>query len=112
MDIDYYYHPSVIHSFTKRLDLYSLGVVLFEIGRWELLTDAFPPNEKQKLADPEWSRSYLLKQGVDDLGWRMGAIYHEAVKALLTCNLPGDDVDSFAHEFFKRVIIPLEMCCA
>jgi hypothetical protein len=110
-DNDYYYHVAVANGFTKALDLYSLGVVLFEIGRWELLKHALPDNKKSRITQTVWTEKFLINYGVEDLGWRMGAIYAGVVRTLLECNLPQDDDELFAHEFFSKVIRQLDLCC-
>lgn len=108
--LDYYYHPDADKGFTRRLDLYSLGVVLLEIGRWELFADRPKPFKTRKE-----SQDYMLDKGLRDLGWRMGKKYQGAVKTLLTCDLPMND--STEHEFFARqyldkVMEPLISCSA
>ncbi|KAH7329487.1 amidase signature domain-containing protein [Stachybotrys elegans] len=51
--LDHYYHPDVEKGFTKSRDLYGLGVILCEIGRWSLLSDL-----------PERRLQNLLSEGV------------------------------------------------
>ena len=111
-EIAYYYHPEAADGFTKRLDLYSLGVVLCEIGRWELIPYAMAP-KKQKLADRVWALDFLSKKPLEDLGWRMGVHYREAVQALLMPTLPKDEnQDIFAQQYFEKVLRLLDSCNA
>ncbi|XXG95561.1 Putative flavonol synthase [Hypoxylon texense] len=110
--LQHYYHPDYrpnTDRFTKRFDLYSLGVVLFEIGRWGLLTDRRPPFVNQIQ-----SREYLLSKGLGDLGWRMGAVYQSVVETLLTCRLPDDSVDHeyFVKQYMDKIMRPLSTCNA
>ncbi|OTB16020.1 hypothetical protein K445DRAFT_22338 [Daldinia sp. EC12] len=119
--IEYYYHPDADRGFTKKRDLYSLGVVLFEIGRWIILTDLkttkTKTKEKEKEKKPqdrsEW-RDFMLKGPLVDLGWRVGDKYQSAVRALLECELPDDEIphDYFAEQFLEKVMKPLSSCSA
>ncbi|KAI4860905.1 prion-inhibition and propagation-domain-containing protein [Hypoxylon rubiginosum] len=109
--IQYYYHPDAERSFTKRKDLYSLGVVLCEIGRWVLLSDL---KTKPEPDDREGWRDYMLNRILVDLGWRMGEKYQSAVRTLLDCELPDDDIshDYFAEQFLDKVMKSLSSCSA
>lgn len=111
-EVEYYYHPDARDGFTKKLDLYGLGVVLCEVGRWEILADAVPSAKKHKLQSRSWAREFVVNDPLSDLGWRMGARFRSVVRALLLLDLPDDNDDFFAHEFFTKVIRPLEMCAA
>ncbi|XDG07814.1 hypothetical protein ABKA04_007429 [Annulohypoxylon sp. FPYF3050] len=106
--LEYYYHPDADKGFTRRLDLYSLGVVLLEIGRWGLFADRKKPFKTRK----EW-QEYMLDKGVQDLGWRMGKEYQGVVKTLLDCDLPADDRTPhgfFAQLYLEKVMKPLISC--
>ncbi|KAI1211926.1 prion-inhibition and propagation-domain-containing protein [Annulohypoxylon truncatum] len=107
--LGYYYHPDAHKGSTRRLDLYSLGVVLYELGRWGLLAD-----RKEQLGNRTQWRKYLLTRGFKDLGWRMGDKYQSVVKTLLDCDLPPDDADHeyFAQKYLEKVMRPLSSCSA
>ncbi|KAF4419184.1 protein kinase [Fusarium austroafricanum] len=109
-EVEYYYHAEAAGGFTKRLDLYSLGVVLCEVGRWELLADSIPPTEREKLKRRDWATKFITRSPLADLGWRMGERYRDVVRTLLTLELPNDNDEFFAHEFLSKVIIPIESC--
>lgn len=109
-EIEYYYHTDSTNGFTKKLDLYSLGVVLCEVGRWELLADAVPSEKKDKLKSRDWATKFIAGDPLTDLGWRMGERFRSVVRTLLLRELPDDNDDFFAHEFFTKIIMPLEMC--
>ncbi|KAI0897506.1 hypothetical protein F4806DRAFT_403826 [Annulohypoxylon nitens] len=109
-ELDYYYHPDADKGFTRTLDLYSLGVVLLEIGRWELFANRPKPFKTRKEC-----QAYMLDKGVRDLGWRMGKKYQGAVETLLNCDLPtGDSVEHgfFARQYLDKVMEPLISCSA
>ncbi|EJT75344.1 hypothetical protein GGTG_05281 [Gaeumannomyces tritici R3-111a-1] len=111
-EVEYYYHEDARGGFTKKLDLYGLGVVLCEVGRWEVLADAVPSEKKPKLKSRSWARKLIINDPLEDLGWRMGSRFRSVVRTLLLLELPNDSDDFFAHEFFTKVIMPLEMCTA
>jgi hypothetical protein len=112
-DLQYYYHPDATKGFSKRLDLYSLGIVLCEIGSWGLVMDWIPEDKKFKLQSREWSRDYMMNSVLEDLGWRMGKQHQSAVRTLLACRLPtDDDADLFAQQFYEKVLKPLDVCTA
>lgn len=112
-EVEYYYHVDSEDGFNKRLDLYSLGVVLCEIGRWELLVDAIKPAEKKdKLKLRPWATRFVCGDPLEEMGWRMGERYRDVVKALLARALPEDDDNFFAYEYFTTVVMPLEQCTA
>ncbi|KAI0381294.1 hypothetical protein F5Y04DRAFT_79688 [Hypomontagnella monticulosa] len=107
--LEYYYLPESMNGFTKRLDLYSLGVVLCEIGRWDLLG-----RKRGKITSQEKWREFITGDVLKDLSWRMGTKYQGAVRVLLNCELPGDELGDqvFAQEFLKKVMLPLSSCSA
>jgi hypothetical protein len=112
--LDHYYHPDAHLGFTKTRDLYSLGVVLCEIGRWALVADTVTERRRKQMTSRQAWRDYMVHHVVEDLGWRMGKLYKDAVKALLDSSLPADDAgDAFcAQQLLERVIQPLSMCAA
>ncbi|KAI0856291.1 prion-inhibition and propagation-domain-containing protein [Xylaria cubensis] len=120
-ELEHYYHPSVEKdAFSKRTDLYSLGVVLCEIGRWELVREKVSDRTRRKIVDRRGWRDYMLKKVMPDIGWRMGEKYQSVVRTLLECRLPDDDHDEegddhgsfFEQQYFEKVIQPLSACSA
>ncbi|KAL0934921.1 protein kinase [Colletotrichum truncatum] len=112
----HYYHPDAARGFSKRLDLYSLGVVLCEIGRWAVIPSKISDARLRKLVTRENWRNYILGSRLKELGWRMGKQYQDAVRVLLECDLPDDKSKVghalFAQEFQKKVLQPLSRCNA
>lgn len=108
-DIEFYYHPEAVHEFTKLRDLYSLGIVLFEIGSWALVSQRVRDFKKMDLPT---LHNFLKGIAVDDLGWRIGAIYRDVVKTLLSSDLPEDDDEALAQAFFLRILRELDTCKA
>jgi hypothetical protein len=109
--LEYYYHPEAEKGFTKARDLYSLGVVLCEIGRWSLMRD-ISERRKRKLQSRGLWQEYLCTDVVNDLGWRMGKKYQTVVKTLLSSGLPSDDdgEEFFTQQYIKDVMKPLKEC--
>ncbi|KAI0141794.1 prion-inhibition and propagation-domain-containing protein [Xylariaceae sp. FL1272] len=115
-ELEHYYHPSADSGFSRRTDLYSLGVVLCEIGRWELVSDKVSERTKSKIGGRKGWRDYMIKKVLADIGWRMGDRYQSVVRTLLECRLPDDDYDDdgglFEQQYFEKVIQPLSACSA
>jgi len=102
----YWLHPATSRGFTKRLDLYSLGVVLLEIGLWYSAMDRVP---KQHSGSPEAFHQYLSTKTVKELGFRTGRLYQEVVETLLNIGnfLADDDDETLTRELFQSVLRPL-----
>jgi hypothetical protein len=96
--------------YTKLDDIYSLGVVLLEIGLWK-------PARLWKRAGMSNSefRDELLKE-LQSLGGCVGEIYQNAVHCCLTADfgVQAADADGTALEkaFWSRVVKQLELCRA
>lgn len=111
-NLQYYYHPGSERHFTRKIDLYSLGVVLYEIGRWALVNETASDSRRSKLTDRESWHQYVMKISEQELGWRVGKNYHDAVATLLKGDLQDDDDVLFSQQYFSRVIEPLQACVA
>ncbi|KAL9120003.1 MAG: hypothetical protein Q9187_003444 [Circinaria calcarea] len=107
--LDYYYHPNVVHGFTKLLDLYSLGVILLEIAWWTPLRESIPSNKTHSLQLIEETFRVAADQ---ELSAVMGSIYSNVVKTCLNCTLISDDGDEFVSAVVNSIIAPLESCRA
>jgi len=75
-------HPNA--TFTKEHDLYSLGVVLLEIGVWKTISNLFATQiklmtEEKQLPPRETIRNWLLDIARGDLAKEMGSAYTGAV---------------------------------
>ncbi|KAJ8105040.1 hypothetical protein OPT61_g10423 [Boeremia exigua] len=111
-NLQYYYHPDADVGFTKVRDLYSLGVVLYEIGRWGLLGDSISPSRRATMTDRTAWQQYTMKASEAELNWRVGKIYHDVVRTLLRGDLQEDDDVLFSQQYFSRVVQPLQACVA
>jgi serine/threonine protein kinase len=79
-------HPNT--AFTKEHDLYSLGVVLLEIGVWKTISKLFATQiklvtERKQLPPRDTVRKWLLDIAKNDLPKEMGNTYTGAVLACL-----------------------------
>jgi serine/threonine protein kinase len=106
------YDPPVV-SFTKIHDIYSVGVILLEIGLWQTARRLFDDVIEVDLGGkiPAAGRlasaiqSAFSEEARDRLGHRMGSSYRDAVLCCLGGEL--DDFTGnrdFANEFQKRVV--------
>jgi hypothetical protein len=113
-DIVLYQHPEVSRGFRKSFDLYSLGVVLFEIALWRPLKTQFG-GSSAFLSLGAVDRRERLIRATDALGGEVGAAYRDVVKLCLTGDF-GDEVhadDSLLPKaFLLRVVHVLERCQA
>ncbi|PMD13270.1 hypothetical protein NA56DRAFT_651857 [Hyaloscypha hepaticicola] len=94
ISVSIYRHPDLNKgsSYHKLYELYSLGVVLFEIALWEPLH--MRGGVREHGADGEARRKWLIKAADVALGGVVGEKYRDVVKACLTGNFgPNIDVD-------------------
>ncbi|KFA81661.1 hypothetical protein S40288_09146 [Stachybotrys chartarum IBT 40288] len=115
IEFDVYRHPGRFGEpteiFNKTHDVYSLGVVLLEIGMWktakqiygELVHASFTGGEKPTGQDV---REWFIKQAQMELEHRMGASYRDAVVLCLDGEqlLPQLYRPDFAIQFQKDVV--------
>ena len=108
---DRYGLPSV--RFSKTHDVYSLGVVLLEIGLWQtarrihddIVKYEFKDNPLPGGVPAKVIKAAYIQEAKTRLGHRMGSTYQEAVLSCLTGELDmylGSR--HFAHEFERRIV--------
>ncbi|KAF5532881.1 hypothetical protein FNAPI_12837 [Fusarium napiforme] len=113
--LDYYQHPAK-HADPKRLyrhayDVYSLGVLLIEVGLWK--------NLKSEL-DLDWDeedhyerRRKICRRYLDRLRWECGDIYADVVLSCLMIDSSDDEVAKASErELCGRIVADLENCQA
>ena len=115
-ELDLYYHPDVsFKGFNRIRDIYSLGVVLFEIARWAALSTDIPEAAGKPLEDmkPEEVRQEI-ENAIPALGAQMGSSYRDAVEACIKGDFGtathDDDGEALARAFFARVLKRLSHC--
>ena len=107
---DIYYHPDVqLEGFSRENEIYSLGVVMFEIARWASAVKQIAKSGEILVAYsnlPEM-REWIVNS-VDQLGAQVGTAYQEAVRACLTGSFGTheDQAEDFgmSRAFFLKVI--------
>lgn len=103
-----YRHPDVQgeerESFSKKYDVYSLGLVLIEIAYWKPLRKLVSENRNASENLKRLKRD-VLQSG--DLAHWMGDVYKRAVEVCLSCKWGQED---FHLEFFERVVKELDRC--
>ena len=115
-DLNIYYHPDVpLKGFNRTPDIYSLGIVLFEIARWAPLSKEIPEESGRPLEEmtPVEIRRWI-EDSIPALGAQMGSAYRDAVEACIQGNFGGrnedKDGDALARAFFARVLKRLSHC--
>ncbi|KAL8641930.1 MAG: hypothetical protein Q9228_001324 [Teloschistes exilis] len=92
-DDDIYRHPDYraqnSRSFLPSFDMYSLGIILFEIGIWRNVgyqgqRRGSRPNLETHQSDPKFIEKVVMNGPVADLKRHMGAKYRDAVTACLS----------------------------
>ncbi|KAL8858025.1 MAG: hypothetical protein Q9178_005486 [Gyalolechia marmorata] len=95
--------PSVSHL--KEHDMYSYGVLLLEIGLWQLADELFKKNEEVK---PVKIKEKLINNANDRLGHFMGSIYRSATLRCLESHfgiLEDDKADSKLLRAFDSLVL-------
>lgn len=98
--------PTSAQEYYPEYDLYSLGLVLLEIGLWTPLADMF--KEKYSLRD---FKTRIEKIWVRRLASKCGTVYMHAVQECLTA---GDHVSKLRDNLgplYERIVHKLQRCC-
>ncbi|OGE55124.1 hypothetical protein PENARI_c005G11670 [Penicillium arizonense] len=135
---DRYRHSQCTHpdsrnviQFSRRFDIYSLGVILTEIGRWETVDRMHKDYSSQKAkakgglptaAPLDSFQRYLKTRSLESLGFRMGKVYTDAVRFCLGGNDTYGAVEAAVHvggneellvsSLNKEVVAELAKCSA
>ncbi|KAL8708239.1 MAG: hypothetical protein Q9220_006816 [cf. Caloplaca sp. 1 TL-2023] len=132
-DDDIYRHPRYRAAnsgpFLPSFDMYSLGIMLFEIGIWRNVgyqgqRRSSRPNLETHNSDPHYIEKVVLNGPVMDLKRHMGAKYRDAVMACLSQDLdaiwdpdrpfesPEARLQCFQMEVQARVVDAIAVCSA
>jgi serine/threonine protein kinase len=90
--IDLYAHPKYRDGkarYRRLYDIYSLGVVLLEVGLWRRVESGVTPEQ-----NPEQVRSMLVDTCMAELGPAMGVVYRDVVRCCLLGDFPVDALSS------------------
>ena len=104
-----YQLPSPTKKFRRSYEIYSLGVVLIEIGLWRRISSFKKPEHASPLIFAE----HLFKSIVPMLGFHVGRMYQNAVAKCLDPSLCGcgeDEGHRLTSVFSKQVVEALESC--
>ena len=99
----------MVKGFSRVQDIYSLGIVLFEIARWAPLSADIPAASGRTLEEmkPEEIRREI-ENSIPALGAQMGSSYRDAVAACIKGDFGAaadqDDGEALARIFFARVL--------
>jgi hypothetical protein len=114
--IDYYQHPAK-HADPQRMyrhayDVYSLGILLLEIGLWrELKIKERPDAETQ--ADHYERRRSICRGYLDDLRWACGNTYTDVVLSCIMIDCSDDEAGlASERELCAKLVADLEGCRA
>jgi serine/threonine protein kinase len=105
--LDLHRHPKSLSGlsrkpYCKSYDIYSLGLVLLEIGLWKVLQAYYKPHYSAE----RWRDKIILPVLVPGLGNRTGRLYRQAVER---CLLADDNITSEeAAKLLEEVVATLE----
>ena len=115
-DLDLYYHEDVVMQGSSRMtDIYSLGVVLFEVALWSPLSEDVDDITEKSVSSMTLRevRNYLLRS-ISVLGAQVGAKYQNAVRWCLEGAFEHDEGEDqgeqLSRAFFVKVLQPLQAC--
>lgn len=123
--LDYYQHPAK-HADPKRLyrhayDVYSLGILLIEVGLWKNLKDdsdsdsdsGYNKNTYHDEEDHYERRRKICRKYLDRLRWECGDTYADVVLSCLMIDSSDDEVAKASErELCGRIVADLENCQA
>ena len=121
--LDYYQHPAK-HADPKRLyrhayDVYSLGILLLEVGLWEELKNyedsrsGYNQNPDYDEEDHYERRRWICREYLDRLRWACGDTYADVVLSCLMIDSSDDEVAKASErELCARIVADLDGCQA
>ena len=125
---DLYRHPDYKgekpKSFQPSFDIFSLGVILFEIGLWRNVGGQRPRSSRSDsdTGDPQYIEKIILNGSIKDLKRFTGVRYQEAVKACLShefdslwAKQAGDrqtQLKSYLDHFESTIVDAIARCSA
>jgi hypothetical protein len=129
--LDYYQHPAKHADLRRRYrhayDVYSLGILLLEVGLWEKLENyedsrsgnyedsrsGSSDNSDYDEEDHYERRRWICREYLDRLRWACGDIYADVVLSCLMIDSSDDEVAKASErELCARIVAELEGCQA
>ncbi|CAM1504897.1 Fc.00g024880.m01.CDS01 [Cosmosporella sp. VM-42] len=125
-DHKYYRHPKALAvpiadlkqplggpgRYSKVYDIYSMGVVLLEIGLFATADRIVREHLESNDQAPEEIRKVLVEKAIPDLRFAMGDVYADAALACLDGSLDKFANQSLHQAFYKNVVRQLDVCNA
>lgn len=113
--LDYYQHPAKHadpnRSYRHAYDVYSLGILLLEVGLWEKLTNYKHSGDEDE--DHYERRRWVCETYLDRLRWACGDTYADVVLRCLMIDTSDDEMAKASErELCARIVAELENCQA
>jgi len=104
---DLYRHPDSLgmwrQSYRKSFDIYSLGLILLEIGLWKSIRVIYKPRYSHTIF-----KEKIIQGLVPALGSKTGSIFRTVVERCLTYDEEQEKEQLSPHEMMEWVVITLE----
>ncbi|KAF2761896.1 hypothetical protein EJ05DRAFT_188374 [Pseudovirgaria hyperparasitica] len=104
---DIYRHPSSLgvwrQSYRKAFDIYSLGLVLLEIGLWRSVRSLYKPKYSHTVF-----KEKVLQLGVPALGSKTGSLYRGIVEKCISYDDQDEKHPMSPHQMMEQVVSTLE----
>jgi hypothetical protein len=114
-ELDLYRHPDHVAGYTRFCDIYSLGVILFEIGIWKSIESIHERNADQLKSESDMQK-YLCHNSGKALQGMMGTTYATVVRRCLTGDFGVEtnqaEEDELSKAFWTKIVRELDTCRA
>jgi hypothetical protein len=111
MQTELYRHPEYRQDFKLAYDIFGIGLLLFEIAKWQPLSHYYESLRRRNIiASRENFSPKLLETEQQNLEFRMGIHYKSAVLSCLEGDDPNDKRMRLAY--FEKVVKVLDQCRA
>lgn len=100
--------------FDTSFEIYSFGILLAEIGFWNVLPKIALAGLKDKNVQPTKLRQLLIDKCTSDLGCWMGERYQHVALKCLTAGMPQEEggIGSDQNDFYWQVVLELIKCAS
>jgi len=114
--LDYYQHPAKhadpMRQYRHAYDVYSLGVLLLEVGLWEELS-VYRLESDDDGEDHYERRRRICQEYLDRLRWECGDTYADVVLSCIMVDSADDEIAKVSQrELCARIVADLEGCRA
>ncbi|KAI0837715.1 hypothetical protein F5Y06DRAFT_270056 [Hypoxylon sp. FL0890] len=98
--------------YVKAYDIYSMGVVLLEIGLFATAAKIVRKHSEPNRVGSGKIRKILIEHAIPNLRFTMGEVYANAVLACLDGSLDKFPNQSLHQAFYQKVVCQLDLCTA